>query len=311
MPLAQIPPDELLLPLLGSGLIGASIYLLLRSIANTLATDDLEQGDQWRFDVNRINELRRISFLYRTFQPVIQAFARFNRGAFKASLPEIGREIQAAGLPRFWTPEEYLGRIEVIALLMLPALVYGCVQMMGPAGIVLAIVLDVLLAYLLRRRLRNQALYRLVLIKRRLPFLLDLVTLLMEAGATFLAAMEDAVKEYRDHPVGVEFGRVLGEMNMGKGRIGALESLRDRLHDDEITSIVGSIIQGETLGTPLAKIFRTQADVLRLKRSQRAERIAGESAVQMLLPGVMVMASTVIIILGPFLINFIDSDWMM
>lgn len=311
MLLAQIPPDELLLPLIGSGLIGVSIYFLLRTIANTLATDDLEQGDQWRFDINRINELRRISFLYRTFQPVILAFAKFNRGAFKSSLPEIGREIQAAGLPRFWTAEEYLGRIEVIALLLLPAIVYGCVQMMGPAGAVLAIVLDVLLAYLLRRRLRNQALYRLVLIKRRLPFLLDLVTLLMEAGATFIAALEDAVEEYRDHPVGVEFGRVLSEMNMGKGRIGALESLKDRLHDDEITSIVGSIIQGETLGTPLARIFRTQADVLRLKRSQRAERIAGESAVQMLLPGVLVMGSTVIIILGPFLINFIYSDWMM
>lgn len=292
-------------------MIGLSLYLLVRTIANTLSTADLEQDAEWRFDVNRINELRRISVLYRTFQPVIQGLARFNRGTFKAHLPEIGREIQAAGLPRFWTPEEYLGRIEVIALLLLPALVYGCVQAMGPAGAVLAIVLDVLVGYLLRRRLRNQALYRLVLIKRRLPFLLDLVTLLMEAGSTFIGALEEAVSEYREHPVGVEFGRVLSEMNMGKGRIGALEAMRDRLHDDEITSIIGSIIQGETLGTPLAKIFRTQADVLRLKRSQRAERIAGESAVQMLLPGILVMASTVIIILGPFLINFIYSDWMM
>jgi tight adherence protein C len=311
MLLAQIPADQMLVPLLGSGMIGLSLYLLVRTIVNTLSTADLEQDAEWRFDVNRINELRRISVLYRTFQPVIQWLARFNRGAFQAHLPEIGREIQAAGLPRFWTPEEYLGRIEVIALLLLPALVYGCVQAMGPAGAVLAIVLDVLVGYLLRRRLRNQALYRLVLIKRRLPFLLDLVTLLMEAGSTFIGALEEAVSEYREHPVGVEFGRVLSEMNMGKGRIGALEAMRDRLHDDEITSIIGSIIQGETLGTPLAKIFRTQADVLRLKRSQRAERIAGESAVQMLLPGILVMASTVIIILGPFLINFIYSDWMM
>ncbi len=309
--LAQIPPDQLLIPLLGSGLIGASVFLLFRSIANTLASDDLEQDDQWRFDVNRINELRRMSPVYRTFQPLIQAFARFNRGAFRESLPEIGREIQAAGLPRFWTPEEYLGRIEILALMLLPMYVYGCVQMMGPAGIVLAILLTVMTGYFLRHRLRSQALYRLVLIKRRLPFLLDLVTLLMEAGSTFISAMEEAVTEYREHPVGVEFGRVLSEMSMGKGRIGALEAMRDRLHDDEITSIVGSIIQGETLGTPLAKIFRTQADVLRLKRSQRAEKIAGESAVQMLLPGVLIMGSTVIIILGPFVINFIFSDWMM
>jgi tight adherence protein C len=120
--------------------------------------------------------------------------------------------------------------------------------------------------------------------------------------------MERGVRQYEQHPVGQEFGRVLAEISMGKGRIGAFEALRDRLNDDEITSIVGSILQGEQLGTPLARLFRTQADVLRLKRSQRAETMAGEAGVKMLLPGVMVMASTVIIILGPFILGFLYSD---
>jgi tight adherence protein C len=167
-----------------------------------------------------------------------------------------------------------------------------------------------LTAYLLRRRLRAQADYRLLLIKRRLPFLLDLMTLLMESGATFIQALREGVEEFRTHPVGIEFGRVLGEMNMGKGRTAALESLRERLNDDEITSIVGSIIQGEELGTPLARLFRTQADVLRMKRTQRAETIAGEAAVKMLLPGILVMAATVLIILGPFLLSFIYAEFL-
>jgi len=141
-----------------------------------------------------------------------------------------------------------------------------------------------------------------------MPFVLDLITLLMEAGSTFLAALKEGVDEFRDHPVGVEFGRVLGELNMGKGRTAALESMRDRLHDAEITGIIGSIIQGEQLGTPLVGIFRTQADVLRLKRSQRAETLAGEAAVKMLLPGILIMASTVLVILGPFLLGMIASD---
>ena len=81
--------------------------------------------------------------------------------------------------------------------------------------------------------------------------------------------------------------------------------MRDRLQDDEVTSILGSIIQSENLGTPLTGVFRTQADVLRLKRSQRAETLAGEAGVQMLLPGVLVMAATVIVIIGPFAINFL------
>ena len=120
----------------------------------------------------------------------------------------------------------------------------------------------------------------------------------------------EAVEELRDHTVGIEFGRVLSEINMGKSRIAALEALRDRLDDSEITSIVGSVIQGETLGTPLSQLFRTQADVLRIKRTQRAETIAGEAGVKMLLPSVLVMAATVLIILGPFLLSFLYVDLM-
>jgi len=305
---AQAPLGNLLVPLLGSGLVGVAIFVFVRSVANTLADDDLEQDGEWRYDVNRIQELRRLSPVYRLCQPLLQALARFNRNAFREHLPEIGRELQAAGYPRFWTPEEFLGLVELWALLAMPLYVYLCVLMIGPAGIVLALLLTLLTGWLLRRRLRAQALRRVVLIKRRLPFLLDLVTLLMEAGSTFYQALERGVEEFRAHPVGAEFGRVLSEMNMGKGRIGALEAMRDRLDDDDVTGIIGSIIQGEQLGTPIAKIFRTQADVLRLKRSQRAEMIAGEAAVKMLLPGILVMASTVLIILGPFLINFIYLD---
>ena len=297
-------------PALISLMFGLAVFLFAWTIWRTLATDDLTQENEWRYDVNRINELRRVSPFFRTLQPLVQAFARFNRGAFVEQLPEIGREIQAAGLARFWTAEEYLARLEIQALMLLPLYVYASTQVMGPAGIVMAIMFTILTGYLLRRRLRNMARYRLVLIKRRMPFLLDLVTLLMEAGSTFLQALKEGVDEFREHPVGVEFGRVLGELNMGKGRTAALESMRDRLHDDEITGIIGAIIQGEQLGTPLARIFRTQADVLRLKRSQRAETLAGEAAVKMLLPGILIMASTVLVILGPFMLSMATTDLM-
>ena len=162
-----------------------------------------------------------------------------------------------------------------------------------------------LTAWWLRHRLAVRAASRLRLIKRRMPFLLDLLTLLMEAGSSFLNALAQAVEEFRGHPVAEEFGRVLADMNLGKTRFEAFQAMRDRLADDEITSIIGSILQGETLGTPLARIFRTQADVLRIKRTQRAELLAGEAGVNMLLPGVLIMAATVLIIIGPFLLNYL------
>jgi tight adherence protein C len=305
IPLLADSSGDLVPEAIASLVVGGALFVVARTVANTLHSQDLEQDTAWRYDVNRINELRRADLVYRIFQPLVQAFARVNRVAFREYLPDIAREIQAAGLPRFWTAEEYLAKLEVIALFLSPAYIYAFVEMMGPAGSVMAIVLTIVTGWMLRRRLASRARRRLMQIKRRLPFLLDLLTLLMEAGSTFLQALGEAVEQFGDHAVGYEFGRVLSEINMGKARTGALEAMRDRLSDDEITSIVGSIIQGEELGTPLARLFRTQADVLRIKRTQRAETIAGEAGVKMLLPAVLVMASTVLIILGPFVLGFL------
>lgn len=288
---------------------GMAVYCLIRTIFNTLASDDLVQDDEWRYDVTRINELRRQSPMYRFFQPLIGLLNGFNRRAFRDSIPALNREIQVAGICRFWTAEEYLGRIEVICLLIFPAFLYLYVDMMGMPGLMLAIVTTILTGVLLRHQLAARARYRLLQIKRRLPYLLDLLTLLMEAGSTFLQALEQACVEFRAHPVGTEFSRVLMEMRMGKNRMSAFEAMKQRLKDDEITSIVGSIIQGEELGTPLASLFRSQADVLRIKRTQRAETLANEAGVKMLLPAVMVMAATVLIILGPFIISFIANPF--
>ena len=121
-------------PAVISLMFGAAVFLFIWTIWRTLATEDLAQDNEWRYDVNRINELRRVSPFFRTLQPLVQSFARFNRGAFVDQLPEIGREIQAAGLARFWTAEEYLARIEIQALMLMPAFVYASTQMMGPAS---------------------------------------------------------------------------------------------------------------------------------------------------------------------------------
>ncbi|MBM4004235.1 MAG: type II secretion system F family protein [Planctomycetes bacterium] len=288
---------------------GCGAGLLSWWVLRALASDDLPQEAEWRYDVSRINTLRRLDPIYRILQTPLQLLARLNRAAFSRQLSEVYREILAAGLPRHWLPEEYLARTQLLALLAMPGIAYACWNMIGPSGWLSALLLTVLLAWWFRRRLTLQARRRLLLIKRRMPFLLDLLTLLMEAGASFLNALQQGVHEFGEHPIGREFGRVLADMQMGKPRTEAFDNLRRRLNDDEITSIVGAIIQSEELGTPLAHIFRTQADVLRVKRSQRAETIAGEAGVNMLLPAILIMASTVLIILGPFLLNYLYFEF--
>lgn len=285
--------------------VGTAVAVAVWWVYRVLRSEDLRQGDEWRYDVSRINELRRVDVFYRLFQPAIRTFAAMNRAVFWDNLPTIQREIQAAGLPRFWLAEEYLAQAEIIALFLFPLYVYLLFGWFGAAGLLMAVAAAMLTVWVLRHRLARRANSRLRVIKRRMPFLLDLLTLLMEAGSSFLHALAQAVEEFQDHPVGEEFGRVLTDMNLGKTRAEAFTAMQDRLNDDEITSIIGSILQGELLGTPLANIFRTQADVLRIKRTGRAETVAGEAGVNMLLPGVLVMISTVLIIIGPFLLNYL------
>jgi tight adherence protein C len=224
----------------------------------------------------------------------------------REALPEIQRQIQAAGLPRFWLAEEYLAWLELISMFVSPLYVYFFVSMFGLSGLLPAVAALLFTVFVLRVRLAHRAALRLRTLKRRMPFLLDLLTLLMEAGSTFTNALSQAVDEFEGHPVAEEFGRVLTDMRLGKTRFEAFTAMRERLSDDEITSIIGSVLQGEELGTPLAQIFRTQADVLRLKRTQRAETVAGEAGVNMLLPAVLVMVATVLVIIGPFLPNILS-----
>ncbi len=301
---AELPPGAAM-QVVGSATVGAAVAATVWWVFRVLRSEDLEQGLEWRYDVSRINELRRADAFFRLFQPIVQLLARMNRKIFRDSLPTIYREIQAAGMSRFWLPEEYLAKLQLVSLAVAPVYLYFFINWMGAAGAIVALAAVGLTVWLLRRRLAGRARQRLREIKRRMPFLLDLLTLLMEAGSTFLAALRQSVAEFEGHPIAVEFGRVLTDMNLGKTRTEAFQAMRDRLADDEITSILGSIIQGEYLGTPLARIFRTQADVLRIKRTQRAETLAGEAGVNMLLPAVLIMAATVLIIVGPFLLNYL------
>ena len=285
--------------------MGGAVTIFIVWLLRSLATDDLEHDDEWRYDVSRINGLRRSDPVFRLFQPLIQTAARFNRNVFGGELPELGRQIQAAGMSRYWLAEEYLGKLELISILLLPVYALSFVATIGGMGVLTAFIASGMTFWVMKRQIKRRAERRLILIKRRMPYLLDLLTLLMEAGSSFIHALQQAVHEFARQPVAEEFGRVLADMNMGKARSEAFDSIRRRLDDDEINSIIAAILQSEELGTPITSIFRTQAEVLRVKRSQRAEKIAGEAGVNMLLPGVLVMASTVLLILGPFVLNYV------
>ena len=111
--------------------VGGAVFLVIWLAVRALASEDLRQGMEWRYDISRINALRRIDVTFRLFQPLIQWLGRINRGLFRESMPEMQRQIQAAGLPRFWLAEEYLARAEIYAMLLLPVYTYLFVSQAG------------------------------------------------------------------------------------------------------------------------------------------------------------------------------------
>ena len=294
---------------IASGLIGSAVAVLVLVVRTALDRSAESSVDPDRYDVARLADLREASLIVRVFEPLVHLLGGVARRLLPEELPAVQRDLHVSGASRAWKPEEWLASTAIAAALFsLPGGLW-CLREFGLPGLVMAAVFVLVVAVVMRRRLHTQAVRRMWRIKTRLPYFLDLVNLLMEAGATFLNALREAVREFADQPVGQEFGRVLTELSLGRNRSAALESMRDRLQDDEITSLVGAIIQGEEHGSPLAQVLRGQADFLRIKRTQRAETIAGEAGVQMLFPAMLVMMATVILILAPFAMEFVSGSF--
>jgi tight adherence protein C len=133
-------------------------------------------------------------------------------------------------------------------------------------------------------------------IRKAMPDALDLLTICVEAGLGFDAAMSK-VSEKWDNQLALAFARVIREIQLGKVRREALKDMADRLDIAEMTSFVAAIIQSEQLGVSMAKILRIQSDQMRVKRRQRAEEEAHKAPVKMVLPMAFLMFPTILIII--------------
>lgn len=144
-------------------------------------------------------------------------------------------------------------------------------------------------------------------IRRAMPDALDLLTICVEAGLGFDAAM-NKVSEKWDNALALAFTRTIREIQLGKTRRDALKDMADRLGIPEMTSFVAAIIQSEQLGVSMAKILRIQSEQMRLKRRQAAEEEAHKAPVKMVLPMAFLIFPTImIIILTPAAIQIMAS----
>ncbi|HHH82163.1 MAG TPA: type II secretion system F family protein [Chloroflexi bacterium] len=134
---------------------------------------------------------------------------------------------------------------------------------------------------------------------RALPDALDLLTICVEAGLGFDAAMGKVHEKWEDD-LALEFGRVLQEIRLGKLRREALRDMAERLGVAELTSFVAAVIQSEQLGVSMAKVLRIQSDQMRVRRRQIAEEEAHRAPIKMIFPiALLIFPSILMVLLGP------------
>lgn len=144
-------------------------------------------------------------------------------------------------------------------------------------------------------------------IRKALPDALDLLTICVQAGLGFDAAMSRVAEKWDDE-LSDEFEIVLREIQLGKLRREALRNMSERTGIAEVTSIVAAIVQSEELGVSMARILRIQSDQMRMKRRQRAEEAAQKAPIKMLFPiSLLIFPSLMIILLGPAALLLKDS----
>jgi tight adherence protein C len=142
---------------------------------------------------------------------------------------------------------------------------------------------------------------------KSLPDALDLLTVCVEAGLGFDAAMQKVTEKWKDD-LAMAFARVLQEVRLGKTRREALRDMADRMEVTDVTSFVAAIIQADQLGVSIAKVLRIQSDQMRVRRRQRAEEKAHQAPIKMLFPMVfLIFPSLYIVLLGPAVLQVLKG----
>jgi len=144
-------------------------------------------------------------------------------------------------------------------------------------------------------------------VRRAMPDALDLLTICVEAGLGFDAAISK-VSEKWESELSLAFARVIQEIQLGKIRREALRAMADRIGLPELTSFVAAVIQSEQLGVSLANVLRIQSDQMRVKRRQHAEEEAHKAPLKMLIPmALLIFPSLMIVLLTPAALRLFQS----
>lgn len=244
---------------------------------------------------------RALTPLVRHLKPVA---ARFTPADARERLQQ---KLVRAGTPAGWDVEKLLVA-RALSTVLLPVLAF--LALAGYAGSLRLVATGVALyagyfgpIILLDARIEK----RQTAIRKALPDTIDLLTISVEAGLGFDAALTQVVNTVPG-PLSQEIARTLREMQLGVSRADAFRNLKDRADIEELRGFTLAIIQADSLGISIGNVLRAQSDTLRMKRKQRTEELAMKIPVKILFPVILcVLPSLFIVVLGPGIIRMMES----
>jgi tight adherence protein C len=298
-----------ILIIVGIIVIGAA-FLVYIGVRNPQSIDD--RALQTRLeDLNMRGEevnLEKIEMSQPFTERVIYPLAR-SLGKIAAkltpqnALQSVSRKLELAGSPAGLDPSLVLA-MQFIAMAMFSGvviLVFTVGSTKWPFGRVLlfALIFGLVGFYFPQLYLSSKISRRQKSVRKAMPDALDLLTICVEAGLGFDAAMAKVSEKWTTE-LSLAFARVIQEIQLGKLRREALRDMADRIGLPEMTSFVAAVIQSEQLGVSLAKVLRIQSDQMRIKRRQLAEEEAHKAPIKMLIPmGLLIFPSLMIVLLTP------------
>lgn len=299
------------LPLLLALAVGGSVLLFFVGLAAP-SSPDVVQVRLEQFGKREVASLEEIElslpFTERVIRPILQNLARaLSRATPQAAQQAMIHRLDMAGNPYGWGAAEFAG-IRTISALVLGGVSAAILIITGQLTYALffGVVLGILGFQLpmiwvgLKIRARQTA------ILRALPDVLDLLTISVEAGLGFDAAIQKVTEKWTNE-LTFAMARYLAEIRVGRTRREALRDMADRAEVPELTSFVAAIIQADQLGVSLARVLRIQSEQMRIRRRQRAEELAQQAPLKMVFPLVfLIFPAMLVIILGPAIPQLLD-----
>jgi tight adherence protein C len=185
--------------------------------------------------------------------------------------------------------------------------VFGVLKYSGMKGLLMAGLLGAVMVYgpdaILNRRVEERQRE----IKEKLPDVLDLLVISVEAGLGFEQALDRTVSSVPG-ALTQEFARMLGEVRAGASRAQAMRAMEKRTDVPELRSFVLAILQADTFGVSIGRVLRAQADEMRIKRRQMAQEKAQKAPVKMMIPMVFcVFPALFVVVIGPAIVNIKET----